>query len=145
MRNRLKLLPVSLAAAAGLLVAPLAGDSFRDTHNSLTWEAVGRGNGTTVKSRYVEHVGHPVVRQDLVLSVAGAPPGATLLVALNGRDLLALPADGAGSALFDYSRFGPAGADGRPAPNRRIETGDVLRVHNLQAGVDVSAAYAYVP
>lgn len=140
-----RFLTLAVGAPAVLCAAPLlAGGAGGRTHNSLTWEAVGQ-NGPRVRSQYKEYVGHPVIQQRFRLEVTGAPPGVTLQVQLNDRDLFAIPAGGEGSAFVEHTLRSPAGPDGRPAPSRRIETGDVLRVYNVAAGVDVTAVYQFVP
>lgn len=130
---------ISLAAAAALVAAPaIAGGN---SHNTLTWDALNDTGTTKLESRYTERMGRQTVEQDFEVRVDGAAAGVTLTVQVNGRDLFDLVADQQGSCGARYHFRSPAVDKVRPAENRRIDAGDVIRVYNAAAGVDIAAVY----
>lgn len=75
-----------------------------------------------------------------------APAFTPVTVSVDGQDLFEMSTDSQGRAEAIIENISSPAVDGeRPAPNRRIDTGSILRVYNPAAGVDVSADYVEIP
>ncbi|TAH39626.1 MAG: hypothetical protein EYC70_02225 [Planctomycetota bacterium] len=125
---------------AGLSLGPLPANGGQ-WHNTLTWDALNESGSVVVKSRYTEDGPRDRVNQKFALAVASAPAGSSLMVQLNGVDLMPIQTDDHGRAVVTFTSHSPRGGDGRPPSGRRIEEGDVVRVYSPALGVDVSASY----
>ncbi len=130
----------------GLATLAAAPAFARRTHTSLVWEALGSNGQARLDARYKEYPGHRMVEQRVWIDVRGFQPGARLQISLDGRPLLVVDTDAQGRAqVFDVF-WSPAvePPKGRPAPNRRVDEGQVLRVYDPVTGFDVSAVFRFV-
>ncbi|TAH39627.1 MAG: hypothetical protein EYC70_02230 [Planctomycetota bacterium] len=126
-------------SSAVLLVAPvLAGGG---SHNTLTWDALNDNGPLKLESKYTERWGRQSTQQELQIRLDGVAPGTPVHAQVNGVELLPMTADNGGSCGSIYNFQSPRADGVRPAANRRIDKGDVIRVYNLDANIDVSAVY----
>lgn len=137
--TRIGFLLASLALA-GLAASSLSA-SVRN-QNDLIWDAFGTQGATSMKAKYKESPENGLIDQSLEVQVEDAQANATLVVTINGRRVGRIVTNGFGDGRLDLVRLGVTpGPDGRPPANRRVETGDVIRVFNPSGGTDVSGAF----